>query len=87
MELNGTQEDQKYIVTLDSILPNLQQLNGYQPLLKYFWKEDLFENQDVRYFRLINHGRDMLPFIKQDAVQSINMILLLHIANFLTRVI
>jgi asparagine synthase (glutamine-hydrolysing) len=68
--INGTQEDQKYIVTLDSILPNLQQLNGYQPLLKYFWKEDLFENQDARYFRLINHGRDMLPFINQDAVQS-----------------
>jgi asparagine synthase (glutamine-hydrolysing) len=69
--INGTQEDQKYIVTLDSILPNLQQLNGYQPLLKYFWKEDLFESQDSRYFRLINHGRDMQPFIDPDNMNSI----------------
>jgi asparagine synthase (glutamine-hydrolysing) len=61
--INGTQEDKQYIVTLDSILPNLQQLKGYQPMLKYFWKDGLFEDQDQRYFRLINRGRDIEPYV------------------------
>jgi asparagine synthase (glutamine-hydrolysing) len=68
--INGTQEDQKYIVTLDSILPNLQQLNGYQSLLKYFWKDGLFEDQDQRYFRLINRGRDMEPYIMPEVFNN-----------------
>jgi asparagine synthase (glutamine-hydrolysing) len=32
--IEGTQEDQKYVVTFESILPNLTQLQGYQPLLR-----------------------------------------------------
>jgi asparagine synthase (glutamine-hydrolysing) len=68
--IEGTQEDHNYIVTLDSILPNLQQLDGYQPLLKYFWKDGLFESPDLRYFRLINREREMHPYINPIYLQS-----------------
>ena len=68
--IEGTQEDARYVVTLDSILPNLPQLDGYQPLLKYFWQDVLFDSQEQRYFRLINHGRDMLPYIHPEILNN-----------------
>jgi len=52
--ISGTQEAQKYVVSFESILPNLLQLQGYQPLLRHFWKDGLFEDQARRYFRLID---------------------------------
>lgn len=54
--IEGTQEERKYVVTFDSILPNLRQLQGYEPLLRYFWQEGLFESEDRRYFRLIDRS-------------------------------
>lgn len=49
-----TQEEGKYVVTLDSIIPNLPILQNYAPLLQYFWAEGLFQSMDRRYFRLID---------------------------------
>lgn len=54
--IEGTQEDKKYVVTFESILPNLTQLQGYQPLLRYFWQEGVFDAPDIRYFRLIDRS-------------------------------
>jgi asparagine synthase (glutamine-hydrolysing) len=54
--INGTQDDSKYVVTFDSILPNLTQLQGYQPLLRYFWQDGLFDVPEKRYFRLVNRS-------------------------------
>jgi asparagine synthase (glutamine-hydrolysing) len=54
--IEGTQLDQKYVVTFESILPNLTQLQGYQPLLRYFWRDGLFAPSDQRYFRLIDRS-------------------------------
>ncbi len=54
--IEGTQVDKKYVVTFESILPNLMQLQGYQPLLRHFWKEGLFEPVEKRYFRLIDRS-------------------------------
>lgn len=65
--IEGTQEDHKYVVTFDSILPNLQQLGGYQPLLKHFWKEGLFESPERRYFRLIDRSADVRGMVDSDA--------------------
>lgn len=42
-----------YIVTLQSIIPNLPLLQNYVPLLKNFWSKNLFEPMDQRYFDLI----------------------------------
>jgi len=64
--IEGTQEDQKYVVTFESILPNLQQLQGYEPLLCYFWKGGLFEPEDRRYFRLIDRSHSTPGLINAD---------------------
>ena len=37
--IQGTQEDEKYVVRFDTILPNLTQLKGYEPMLRDFWKQ------------------------------------------------
>lgn len=64
--IEGTQEDQNYIVTFGSVLPNLVQLQGYQPLLRYFWQEGLFEPEDGRYFRLIDRSNGVQGLINDD---------------------
>jgi asparagine synthase (glutamine-hydrolysing) len=68
--IEGTQEDHKYVVTFDSILPNLQQLGGYQPLLKHFWKDGLFESPERRYFRLIDRSGDVRNLIEPDVMPA-----------------
>ncbi len=64
--IEGTQEDQKYVVTFDSILPNLQQLQGYQPLMRYFWKDGLFDSPDERYYRLIDRSNGLRNLVSSD---------------------
>ena len=51
-----SQEEGKFVVTLDSIIPNLPMLQDYVPMLKSFWLSGLFEDMDRRYFHLINRG-------------------------------
>jgi len=64
--IEGTQEDSKYVVTFESILPNLPQLQGYQSLLKHFWQDGLFKNIDERYYRLINRSNNTHHLINPD---------------------
>ena len=45
-----------FVVTYESIIPNLGTLRDYKPLLQEFWREGLFEDLDRRYFRLINRS-------------------------------
>ncbi len=54
--IEGTMHSASYIVTYESIIPNLTALRNYKPLLREFWREGLFEDMDRRYFRLINRG-------------------------------
>jgi len=54
--IGGTLHDGNFIVTYESIIPNLIALKNYRPLLKEFWREGLFENLDRRYYRLINRA-------------------------------
>ena len=63
----GTQEDARYVVTFESILPNLTQLQGYEPLLRRFWQSGVFEPADRRYFRLIDRGDTIRPLVNGDA--------------------
>lgn len=57
--IQGTQEDEKYVVRFDTILPNLTQLSGYEPMLRYFWKDGVFGNQNERYYRLVDRGAEL----------------------------
>jgi asparagine synthase (glutamine-hydrolysing) len=56
--IEGTQEDSNYVVTFESILPNLPQLASYKPMLRQFWQEGLFDAPARRYFRLIDRSAD-----------------------------
>ena len=57
--IDGTMQNGNFIVSYESILPNLASLHGYRPLLKDFWSAGLFESMDLRYFRLINRSEHL----------------------------
>ena len=54
--IDGTTRDGNFVVTYESIIPNLVALRNYKPLLQEFWRDGLFEDLDARYFRLINRA-------------------------------
>ena len=54
--IDGTVHSGNFIVTYESIIPNLTALRNYKPLLQQFWREGLFEDLDKRYFRLVNRS-------------------------------
>ncbi len=57
--LEGSYKNGNYIVTIESIVPNLGLLREYKPMIGEFWREDLFGDIDRRYFRLIDRSSDM----------------------------
>jgi asparagine synthase (glutamine-hydrolysing) len=57
--LDGTYKNGNFVVTIESIVPNLGLLREYKPLMTEFWKEGLFGELDGRYFRLIDRSTDM----------------------------
>ena len=54
--IEGTMHNGNFIVTYESILPNLSALRNYKPMLREFWRDGLFEDLDRRYFRLVNRA-------------------------------
>jgi asparagine synthase (glutamine-hydrolysing) len=54
--IDGTMHSGNFIVSYESILPNLTALRGYKALLQEFWRDGLFEEMDARYYRLINRS-------------------------------
>ena len=54
--IEGTTHTGNFIVTYESIIPNLMSLKQYKPLLQEFWRDGLFDEMDCRYFRLINRA-------------------------------
>jgi asparagine synthase (glutamine-hydrolysing) len=64
--IDGTSNNGNFVVTLESIIPNLGLLREYKPLLRNFWKEGLFGNLDERYFRLIDKSSDTATQINWD---------------------
>src|SRR4051794_21786385 len=57
--LDGTYKNGNFVVTIESIVPNLGLLREYKPLMAEFWREGLFGAIDERYFRLIDRSTDM----------------------------
>ena len=62
--------DGNFIVSYESIIPNLTTLRQYKPLLKEFWKEGLFEDLDRRYFQLINRASALGDEINWQAMEG-----------------
>ncbi len=65
-----TTEEGEHIVSLKSILPNLTALKGYVPMIQAFWRENLFEPMDQRYFRLIDRSGGELGIFSDDFNRS-----------------
>jgi asparagine synthase (glutamine-hydrolysing) len=57
--LDGTYKNGNFVVTIESIVPNLGLLREYKPMMKEFWRGGLFDDLDQRYFRLIDRSTDM----------------------------
>lgn len=57
--IDGQYKSGSFVVTIESIVPNLGLLREYKPLMKQFWSEGLFEPMDQRYFRLVDRSTDM----------------------------
>ncbi len=68
--IEGTLNNGNFIVTYESIIPNLRNLHNYKPLMQSFWKEGLFDDISSRYFRLINRAPNLEAEINIEAVSS-----------------
>lgn len=66
--IDGTSKNGKFVVTYESIIPNLVSLRNYKPLLQDFWREGLFDAPDKRYYRLINRAPSLGAEVRWDAL-------------------
>ena len=66
--IDGTMHDGNFVVTYESIIPQLGTLREYKPLMQEFWREGLFADLDARYFRLINRAPDLGGAIDWDVL-------------------
>ncbi len=66
--IDGTTQSGNFVVTYESIIPNLVALQNYKPLMKEFWRDGLFEDLDARYFRLINRAPQLRGEVDLDAL-------------------
>jgi asparagine synthase (glutamine-hydrolysing) len=57
--IDGTYKNGNYVVTIESIIPNLGVLQEYKPLIQEFWRDGLFGPLDQRFLRLIDRSHDM----------------------------
>jgi asparagine synthase (glutamine-hydrolysing) len=68
--INGTMHSGNFVVSYESIIPNLVALKNYQSLLQEFWRGGLFEEHDKRYFRLINRAPGLGPEIRWHLIEG-----------------
>lgn len=57
--IEGNYKKGNFVVTAESIIPNLEVLKDYKPLLRRFWSNGLFEPLEKRYFALVDRGLDL----------------------------
>ncbi len=57
--ISGTSHHGNFVVTYESIIPNLVALKNYKPLMQSFWAEGMFEPMPERYFRLVNRAEGL----------------------------
>ena len=68
--IEGTLYNGKFVVTYESIIPNLVSLEQYKPLLKQFWSDGIFDELDKRYFKLIDRSSNLQNTIKWEELGS-----------------
>jgi asparagine synthase (glutamine-hydrolysing) len=66
--IEGSLHNGNYVVTYDSIIPNLETLRQYKPMLREFWASGLFGERDERYWRLVNRSNTFGSIIAPDVI-------------------
>src|SRR5260370_14202240 len=61
--IDGTMHNGNFVVTYESIIPNLETLREYKPLMQDFWRAGLFSDPDQRYFRLIDRAASLRDIV------------------------
>lgn len=54
--IEGTMDSGSFVVTYESIIPNLSVLRDYKPLMKDFLSSGFMDDRDMRYLKLINRS-------------------------------
>jgi asparagine synthase (glutamine-hydrolysing) len=70
--IDGTLHNGNFVVTYESIIPNLTSLQNYKPLLKEFFSDGLFDDINKRYYRLVNRANDLKNEINWQELGSYN---------------
>lgn len=68
--IEGTLNNGNYVVTYESIIPNLQTLLQYKPMLREFWADGVFGERDERYWRLVNRANTFGGIICSDTINQ-----------------
>ena len=64
--IHETNDEGEHLVSLASVVSNLPVLRQYVPMLQQFWRHDLFEPMDRRYFRLVERSSGALSLFGGD---------------------
>lgn len=68
--IEGSLHNGNFVVTYESIIPNLETLRQYKPMLREFWAEGLFGERDDRYWRLVNRANTFGNILAPEAVDQ-----------------
>lgn len=68
--IEGTLDNGNYVVTYESIIPNLETLRQYKPMLREFWSSGLFNERDERYWRLVNRANTFGGVLQEGVIDS-----------------
>ena len=68
--IEGSLHNGNYVVSYESIIPNLETLRQYKPMLREFWSSGLFGERDERYWRLVNRANTFGNIIAPEAINQ-----------------
>ena len=68
--IEGSLHNGNYVVTYESIIPNLETLRQYKPMLREFWASGLFGERDERYWRLVNRANTFGSILAPEAINQ-----------------
>lgn len=68
--IEGSLHSGNFLVTYESIIPNLATLRQYKPMLREFWASGLFGERDERYWRLVNRANTFGGILAPEAMDQ-----------------
>ncbi|CAM8670281.1 AsnB Asparagine synthase (glutamine-hydrolyzing) [Comamonadaceae bacterium] len=68
--IEGSLHSGNFLVTYESIIPNLETLRQYKPMLREFWASGLFGERDDRYWRLVNRANTFGGILTPEAMDQ-----------------